>query len=78
MTNDDVMMMSFSSHVIPLDDQFNIPLCIDCTTAIEDWVYSKQHRKELKKQSGKNLPDLARRFIQDMYMCVYVEDSTYV
>ena len=68
--------MSHIAHVIPLDDQFNIPLCIDCTKTIEDWVYSKQHKK--KKQSGKNLPDLARRFIQDMYMCVYVEDSTYV
>ena len=41
-------------------------------------MYSEKHRKDLKKQPAKKLPEFVRRFTQDVYMCVYVEDSTYV
>ena len=42
-------------------------------------MYSEQCWKELKKQpAATKLPDLVRRFTQDVYMCVYVEDSTAV
>ena len=62
----------------PTDDCYNIPSCIDCTDELEEWVYGETHQKDLKKQPAKKLPDLVRRFTQDVYMCVYVEDSTYV
>ena len=43
---------------------------------LEEWVYSGRHMEELTTNSGRQLPELVRRFTQDVYMCVYVEDST--
>ena len=62
----------------PTDDRYNIPTCMECTEVLEEWVYSDKHKKDLKTKSAKKLPDLVRRFTQDVYMCVYVEDSSYV
>ena len=69
-------VMITSSIFLIKDDRFNIPLCDDCTELLEEWVYSGRHRRELAE--GRRLPELVRRFTQDMYMCVYVEDSTAV
>ena len=52
-------------------------MCNDCTDELERWVYGDQSAK-LLKQSAKKLPDLVRRFTQDVYMCVYIEYSTAV
>ena len=42
-------------------------------------MYSNRHLKELKQAAAtRKLPELVRRFTQDVYMCVYVEDSTAV
>jgi ubiquitin thioesterase CYLD len=70
-----IFMDSMADRV---DDCYNIPSCVDCTEELEGWVYSEKHRKDLKKQPAKKLPEFVRRFTQDVYMCVYVEDSTYV
>ena len=42
-------------------------------------MYSAKHKEELMGSKGKKkVPELVRRFTQDIYMCVYVDDSTYV
>ena len=51
---------------------------MDCTKDLEEWVYSGRHRTELAAEGSEHLPELVKRFTQDVYMCVYVEDSTAV
>ena len=51
-----------------------MPKCWDCTEELKKHVF----RKDSSKKLAKHLPDLARRFTQDIYMCVYIEDSTFV
>ena len=41
-----------------------------CTDQLERFVYGK---KDIGKIPSKELPDLARRFVQDAYLCIYVE-----
>ena len=42
-------------------------------------MYSDKHKEELMGSKGKNkVPELVRRFTQDIYMCVYVDGSTSV
>ena len=69
-------MMSYS--VLIIDDRFNIPSCEDCTADLEEWVYGDKLKKTMSQKKEKNVPELVRRFTQDIYMCVYVEDSTAV
>ena len=41
-----------------------------CTELLKKFVYGK---KDIGKVPSKQLPDLARRFVQDAYLCIYVE-----
>jgi ubiquitin thioesterase CYLD len=70
-----VFMDSMADRV---DDRFNIPSCEDCTADLEEWVYGDKLKKNKSQKKEKNVPELVRRFTQDIYMCVYVEDSTAV
>ncbi len=54
------------------DDTYNIPRVTDCTAALNEWVYSGDLTQLLSVQP-RELPELVRRFTQDIYMCVYVQ-----
>ena len=41
-------------------------------------MYGDKLKKNMSQKKEKNVPELVRRFTQDIYMCVYVEDSTAV
>ncbi len=56
------------------DDTYNIPRVTDCTRELNEWVYSDvRGRDKLFSAQPRELPELVRRFTQDVYMCVYVQ-----
>ncbi len=56
------------------DDTYNIPRVTDCTRELNEWVYSDvRGRDKLFSAQPRELPELVRRFTQDIYMCVYVQ-----
>ena len=54
------------------DDQFNIPRGVDCTAELNEWVYEGDPER-LMAARPRDLPELVRRFTQDVYMCVYIQ-----
>ena len=54
------------------DDQYNIPRGVDCTEQLNQWVY-EGNKEHLMAASPRELPELVRRFTQDVYMCVYIQ-----
>ena len=54
------------------DDMYNIPKVTDCTHELNEWVYSGD-RTRLMSTQPRQLPELVRRFTQDIYMCVYIQ-----
>ena len=54
------------------DDHYNIPRGVDCTAELNDWVYSGDPER-LMTAGHRELPELVRRFTQDVYMCVYIQ-----
>ena len=51
---------------------YNIPKVTDCSRELNEWVYSGD-RTRLMSTQPRQLPELVRRFTQDIYMCVYVQ-----
>ena len=64
-------VMFYCMHVCT-GDTYNIPRVTDCTRELNEWVYQGD-RERLFKAQGRELPELVRRFTQDVYMCVYVQ-----
>ena len=56
--------------VLLTDTGYNLPKVTLCTEPLKKFVYGK---KDIGKVPSKQLPDLARRFVQDAYLCIYVE-----
>ena len=54
------------------DDQFNIPRGVECTGLLNEWVYEGDQER-LMAAGPRELPELVRRFTQDVYMCVYIQ-----
>ena len=63
-------------HVITFspsaDNTYNIPRGVKCTDELNQWVYSG-NPEYLMKANPRELPELVRRFTQDIYMCVYIQ-----
>ncbi len=57
---------------VTADDTYNIPRVTDCTRELNEWVYQGD-RERLFNTKPRELPELVRRFTQDIYMCVYVQ-----
>ena len=57
---------------LTLDDQYNISQCVDCTAELNEWVYEGNLQRLMAARS-RDLPELVRRFTQDVYMCVYIQ-----
>ena len=56
------------------DDTYNIPKVTDCTAALNEWVYPPNGDcTRLMSTQPWQLPELVRRFTQDVYMCVYIQ-----
>ena len=56
------------------DDTYNIPKVTDCTAVLNEWVYPPDgDRTRLMSRQPQQLPELVRRFTQDIYMCVYIQ-----
>ncbi len=53
-------------------DTYDIPRVTDCTHELNQWVYEGD-RERLFNAQPRELPELVRRFTQDIYMCVYVQ-----
>ncbi|XP_064393273.1 ubiquitin carboxyl-terminal hydrolase CYLD-like isoform X2 [Halichondria panicea] len=53
-------------------DTYNIPRVTDCTRELNEWVYEGDQDR-LINTPPRELPELVRRFTQDIYMCVYVQ-----
>ncbi len=53
-------------------DTYNIPRVTECTRELNEWVYQGDKDK-LINTPPRELPELVRRFTQDIYMCVYVQ-----
>ena len=51
-------------------NSFNIPKVVDCTHQLAEWVYGG-NRQRLMDTPSRELPELVRRFTQDLYLCVY-------
>ncbi len=68
-TNIDV----FTIMLMCTDDTYNIPRVTDCTRELNEWVYSDVSRDKLFSAQPRELPELVRRFTEDVYMCVYVQ-----
>ena len=64
--------MIIDSLCLSEDDQYNIPRGVDCTDQLNDWVY-KGSPEQLMATGSRDLPELVRRFTQDVYMCVYIQ-----
>ena len=63
-------------HIIIMctGDMNNVPCVTDCTRELNEWVYSDvRGRDKLFSTPPRELPELVRRFTQDIYMCVYVQ-----
>ena len=54
------------------DDQYYIPRGVDCTAQLNEWVYGGSTER-LMATGPRDLPELVRRFTQDIYMCVYIQ-----
>ena len=62
----------FNTIPFSTDDMYNIPKVTDCTRELNEWVYSGD-RTRLMSTQPRQLPELVRRFTQDIYMCVYIQ-----
>ena len=56
--------------MIGVDDERNLPEVTDCTEPLNSHVYG---HKSIVNIESKKLPDLVRRFVEDAYLCIYVD-----
>ncbi len=64
--------LSLTHYMFATDDTYNIPKGIDCTKELNKWVYCEDHHR-LLNTPPRELPEYVRRFVQDVYMCVYIQ-----
>ena len=58
------------SLIIPADSGYNIPKVTHCTDYLQEFVYGK---KDIGRMPSKKLPELVRRFVEDAYLCIYID-----
>ena len=64
------MLMNLCIHFT--DDVHYIPYVTQCTQQLNEWVYGD---KDLTKYDSRELPPLVRRFVEDGYLCIYVDQD---
>ena len=50
----------------------NLPCVTSCSADLNEWVYGN---KDLASYTSKELPPLVRRFVEDAYLCIYVDQD---
>ena len=66
-----ITMCYGSNHVYNnTDNGYNLPKVTHCTDQLQEYVYCK---KDISKIPSKNLPELVRRFVEDAYLCIYID-----
>ena len=53
-----------------IDNGYNLPRVTHCTYYFQEFVYGK---KDIGRIPSKDLPELVRRFVEDAYLCIYVD-----
>ena len=56
--------------VLHTDNGYNIPKVTHCTNQLQEHVYGK---KDIGNIPSKKLPELVRRFVEDVYLCIYID-----
>ena len=56
--------------LIYVDNGYNLPKVTHCTDYLQEFVYGK---RDISNVPSKNLPELVRRFVQDAYLCIYID-----
>ena len=60
-----------SYFIVPYTDNgYNLPKVTHCTDQLQEYVYGK---KDIGKILSKSLPELVRRFVEDVYLCIYID-----
>ena len=60
-----------SCFIVPYTDNgYNLPKVTHCTNQLQEYVYGK---KDIGKIPSKSLPELVRRFVEDVYLCIYID-----
>ena len=67
-----IIFISISDVSLPSDKQYYVPRCVDCTSLLNEWVYGGSTER-LMAAGPRDLPELVRRFTQDVYMYVYIQ-----
>jgi len=67
--DDLVSSLSFVSFVFT-DNGYNLPKVTVCTHLLQEYVYGD---KDISGVPSKTLPELVRWFIEDVYMCIYID-----
>ena len=63
-------MQIFCYNNINIDDGYNLPKVTHCTDELQEFVYGK---KDIGNIPSKDLPQLVRRFVEDVYLCIYID-----
>ena len=62
-------MFCIEYFIYSLADEFNRPEVKSCTEILNEWVYGN---KDIINTTERP-PELARRFVKDVYLCIYVD-----
>ena len=55
-----------------IDNGYNIPKVTHCTDILEEYVYG-ENKQDISQILSKELPELVRRYVEDAYLCIYVD-----
>ena len=62
--------MSYDFIIPYTDNGYNLPKVTCCTDQLQEYVYGE---KDIGKIPSKALPELVRRFVEDVYLCIYID-----
>ena len=63
-------MIKHCMVLLYIDNVYNIPDVRLCTNEVEEHIYKN---KDLVATPLNKLPELARRFVRDAYLCIYAD-----
>ena len=61
------MYVAFLNNI---DNGYNLPKVTHCTNELQEYVYG---RMDIGQFPSKELPELVRRFVEDAYLCIYID-----
>ena len=62
--------LMFYVHTYIADNGYNLPKVTHCTNELQKFVYGM---KDIGNIPSKDLPELVRRFVEDAYLCIYID-----